>query len=120
MTEMIKINGKDACYVVDGAKYAPSFPKEWANSHIEGTGPHDCQNCEYYGKWRGVFIGYCVNCAMYTYHSMRGYGFAETGKEQDAELPGSAMQTYLKNSDLKEMPYVGRKTCILTKKLLSK
>jgi hypothetical protein len=106
MAEMIKINEKDAYYVVDGVKYAPTFPEEWANNHIEGTCPKNCNNCECFGKWRGVFIGYCANCADYEYHYMRGYGFIDIGKEIDADLPESAMQTYLKNVDLKEMPYV--------------
>jgi hypothetical protein len=106
MAEMIQINGKDAYYLVNGIMYAPTFPQEWANHHIKQTGPHDCENCDWFGKWRGVFIGYCANCAEYEYHSMRGYGFIDIGKEKDADLHESAMQTYLKNVDLKEMPYI--------------
>ena len=106
MAQMIQINGKDAYYVVDDIKYAPTFPQEWANNHKEYTGPIHCENCEWFGIWRGVFIGYCANCADYEYNYTRGCGFIDIGKEKSADTENSAMQTYLKNVDLKEMPYV--------------
>lgn len=60
-------------YVVDGYKYHPCFPIEWAMNHLtfrvgknledeEESGPIACGNCASYGSIRGVFVGYCSNC----------------------------------------------------------
>ena len=103
MAEMIKINGKDIYYIMNGVKYVSTFPQEWAANHIKGTGPHECNNCKWFGTYGGVFIGYCANCADYKYHSMRGYGFIEVAKELDSELPVSATATYLKGIDLEQL-----------------
>lgn len=61
-------------YMIESYKYANSFPKEWAQSHLPGTGPEQCGNCYDYGSKDGVFLGYCLNCAKYDYNGQRGPG----------------------------------------------
>ena len=55
-------------YIIDHYKYANSFPILWAKSHVSGTGPAQCNNCDFYGNVDGIFIGYCANCADYFYN----------------------------------------------------
>ena len=62
-------------------EYIASFPNEWRSSHLEGTGPENCNNCATYGTWCGKFIGYCANCAVYDYEGERGRGFIDNGVE---------------------------------------
>jgi hypothetical protein len=52
-------------YEVDGVKYHPQFPYEWALSNDGETGPKNCLNCVCYGVKGGLFIGYCANCRSY-------------------------------------------------------
>uniref|UniRef100_A0A6C0KL37 Uncharacterized protein n=1 Tax=viral metagenome TaxID=1070528 RepID=A0A6C0KL37_9ZZZZ len=88
-------------YQYNGELYAKQFPTEWAQNHLEGTGPHSCTNCRAFGSWNGVFIGYCVNCAQYDYEFSRGHGFLKPGQEiskKNANTIG-AMQSYLKDID---------------------
>jgi hypothetical protein len=61
-------------YMIEYYKYANDFPKEWALSHLPGTGPEQCGNCYDYGSKDGVFLGYCLNCAKYDYNGERGPG----------------------------------------------
>jgi hypothetical protein len=61
-------------YMIEQYKYANSFPKEWAMSHLPGTGPEQCGNCYDYGSKDNTFIGYCLNCADYDYNGERGPG----------------------------------------------
>jgi len=61
-------------YMIESYKYANSFPKEWALSHLPGTGPEQCGNCCDYGSKDDVFLGYCLNCAKYDYNGERGPG----------------------------------------------
>ena len=103
-------------YTYDNELYAIPFPREWAMNHIPKTGPKECKNCAYYGSWRGVFIGYCMNCAVHQYHFSRGNGFYACGLEikkrsggrrknkldgarEEEEKDTSAMNTYLKDAD---------------------
>ena len=77
-------------YIMNNVVYTAHFPVEWALEHEStengpGTSPTHCHNCNYYGSYRGVFIGYCFNCSMYNYDLSRGYGFDE-GKEQDLDM----------------------------------
>jgi len=92
-------NGKPAYYSYDEELYCGTFPEEWAENHLPGTGPRECGNCAWFGSWNGVFLGYCANCAHYDYNGERGRGFIDCGKENDAEevqhFP-SAFDTYLK------------------------
>jgi hypothetical protein len=81
----------DGGYMIEQYKYAISFPKEWAMSHLPGTGPEQCGNCYDYGSVEGLFVGYCLNCARYDYNGERGPGM-DTGAvtedaEQDVEQP---------------------------------
>jgi hypothetical protein len=67
-----------------GYKYVNTFPDEWILNEKKHTG-RECMNCynidceagiaDGYGMWRGIFIGYCANCAHYDYEFTRGYGF---------------------------------------------
>lgn len=73
-------------YIIDGIKYDVHFPQEWAKDHkdfpqehpyedyLNTTGPEKCENCAFYGSLRGVFVGYCSNCAR-EYEFTRGRGF---------------------------------------------
>ena len=73
-------------YVIDGIKYDVHFPEEWARDHkdfkqespyedyLAQTGPEKCGNCSFYGTLRGVFVGYCSNCAR-EYNFERGRSF---------------------------------------------
>ena len=84
--------------------YHPKFPKKWAENHEEGTGPEQCCNCFEYGTINNIFIGYCANCAHYTYNGMRGRGFIDIGIENnEIEVMSyeSVFNTYLKNIDIK-------------------
>jgi len=86
-------------YQYDGELYAKQFPTEWAQNHMDGTGPKSCNNCRVFGSWNGVFIGYCANCAQYDYEFSRGHGFLKPGQEiskKNANTIG-AMQSYLKD-----------------------
>jgi len=92
-------NGKPAYYSYDEELYCGTFPENWVEDCLEGTGPKECGNCAYYGSWNGVFLGYCTNCAQYVYNGERGRGFIDIGKECDynPEVCGpSVFDTYLK------------------------
>ena len=91
-------------YSYRGQLYINQFPKMWATSHVQETGPEECENCAFYGSWNGVFIGYCMNCAEYIYEFQRGHGFVEHGEEHDLDIPQlRAMETYLNGVDLDEI-----------------
>jgi hypothetical protein len=92
-------NGKPAYYSYDEELYCGTFPENWVEDCLEGTGPKECGNCAYYGSWNGVFLGYCANCAQFMYNGERGHGFIDIGKECDynPEVCGpSVFDTYLK------------------------
>jgi hypothetical protein len=84
MTSFTKtITNYDKYYTVEGSviKYHNNFPQEWAKNHLvlddeqtNGSGPEKCGNCDYFGTCRGVFIGYCANCAENMYNGERGEG----------------------------------------------
>jgi len=61
-------------YMIESYKYSNTFPKEWAQNHLDGTGPEQCENCYEWGSKDGVFLGYCLNCAKYDYYGERGPG----------------------------------------------
>jgi hypothetical protein len=83
--------------------YHENFPKSWALSHLDNTGPEDCFNCAHFGCINGVFVGYCCNCAIFRYDGTRGRGFIDVGVEfhddSVANFP-SAFDTYLQGVDL--------------------
>ncbi len=85
--------------------YALEFPDEWMKDHKEGTGPA-CQNCVAYATWRGVFIGYCANCAKDYQGFSRGIGFCGKAVEcevKDRPKEKSAYKTYLKGVSLNQI-----------------
>lgn len=99
-------------YTVGYYKYANSFPKEWAQSHLSGTGPEQCGNCYEYGSIDGVFVGYCLNCARYDYNCERGPGM-DTGAvtedvEQNVEQPEKNDQMAKLRELANELDYVFR------------
>ena len=60
-------------YKFNGQYYDIRFPLHWAtNSKCYSsesemffyTGPEHCLNCRDYGSYNGVFIAYCLNCAI--------------------------------------------------------
>jgi hypothetical protein len=118
-------------YLINNVVYTEHFPLEWAltpksveftdengNPKIciagPGTSPIHCGNCNSFGC-RGVFIGYCANCAT-DYNFTRGYGFIDHGVEMDAESQQindnnytqcykPASETYLLDVDLDKLGY---------------
>ena len=98
-------------YEHDGIIYIGTFPAEWIETHAnDQTGPKECENCAYFGSYKGVFIGYCLNCAEFNYNGARGHGFSiydddievEENTLIETEHPG-AMETYLKGIDLEKI-----------------
>ena len=98
-TLFVEVDVNNNSYMLDECHYDVNFPLQYALSHIEGTGPMECGNCYDYGSWRGVFIGYCVNCA-YHYNYTRGRGFIYYGIENFISEGISVFDTYLKGVSL--------------------
>ena len=99
-------DNKDKYYKYDNELYTGTFPVDWAKNHLPKTGPKECQNCSYFGSWNGVFIGYCANCAVYSYNGERGCGFIGLGKENicdEVESYTSVFDTYLKDVKMDEI-----------------
>lgn len=65
-------------YMIGPYKYSNSFPKEWAQSCLPGTGQEQCQKCSEHGTKDGVFCGYCLNCAEYSYKGARDEGMGKS------------------------------------------
>ena len=88
-------------YTVISQMYFGSFPKEWALSHIDGTGPNKCLNCYSYGMISDCFAFYCANCAALYKDYHRGYGvidsFLEAANVPNYLIEKSAYNTYLQN-----------------------
>jgi len=117
LKEQVFCGDRRQYYFYDEELYTGTFPLEWAESHHPGTGPKECGNCQTFGFWNGVFIGYCANCAIYEYKGQRGCGFYEQGKEcklekeefnelhaeyREKDVP-SAFETYLKDIKLEDI-----------------
>ena len=85
-------------YVIKNVAYPSQFPVQWAlTPFIEtticsddqvhtticgpGTSPDHCYTCNRFGSYRGVFLGYCANCALYSYNYDRGFGYIDNGQE---------------------------------------
>ena len=90
-------------YSYEDELYDNHFPKEYAVSHKPGTGPKNCRLCAAHGHWRGVFIGYCVKCAIGHYNRTRGNGFIAAGVEFCIQTNTSSFNTYLKGVGLDEI-----------------
>ena len=98
-------------YQIGTVQYDIHFPLHWAlePKQLEDgfvCGPSYCNNCLEYGSYRGVFIGYCLNCA-YEYGYERGNGFLYHGVEclvgNGREAKNSVWNTYLKNVNLEDI-----------------
>jgi len=98
-------DGLASYYSYDDKFYSIHFPKKWAKDHAEGTGPTMCKNCQEFGSWNGVFIGYCANCALYVYEGKRGRGMIGIGEEfnEDVREYPSMKDTYFKNVNLDDV-----------------
>lgn len=98
----IRIHGNYFTY--DNELYDICFPKEWATNHEPGTGPKECNDCIKSGHWRGVFIGYCVNCSEKNYNYNRGGGFICRGVEnKNAPFTSQPFKTYLGGATWKDI-----------------
>jgi hypothetical protein len=91
--------------------YALQFPDEWILQQKNGTGT-DCTNCLVRASWRGVLIGYCMNCA--NDYIDRGKGFYNYAVEDLANSDAnsvaventdksSAFDTYLRGISLEDI-----------------
>lgn len=87
-TKFVVVGGRsNQHYSYDGDQYISTFPQEWLLTHdTDDTGPKHCGNCNCYGVWGGIFLGYCRNCAKYKYKGKRGLGFIDNGKELSQEF----------------------------------
>jgi hypothetical protein len=94
--------------------YIGGFPLEWALSHESETGPVECENCAYHGTTNGVFVGYCVNCAQYTYHGQRGLGFEGRGVETPGGQGESVFSTYLSPISSNMLTLISRMDVVFT------
>jgi hypothetical protein len=115
LKEQVFCGDRRQYYSYDEELYTETFPLEWAETHHPGTGPKECLICQTFGFWNGVFIGYCVNCAIYSYQGQRGSGFVEKGIEYKVgcNIP-SIFETYLKGI---KMDDIGDKDFIDTAKV---
>jgi hypothetical protein len=101
--EIVFLGERRHYYSYDGELYTRTFPFEWAENHVPGTGPKECGNCSYYGCWNGVFIGYCVNCAHHVYDLERGSGLISHG--QEFKHPVCDPSCYMSNTYLKDVEF---------------
>lgn len=122
-------NTGEFIYIINHVVYTAHFPVKWAlDNQYSGFGPgvsndRHCGNCNYYGSYRGVFIGYCCNCSI-DHGLLRGYGFLDgDGNERtfddirdwyteldyvicDAnDAQSAAKSTYLQNVVLENIGY---------------
>ena len=69
-------------YSFNGVNYDIRFPVSWACQPLDDYqyGPENCNNCQVFGYYNGVFIGYCANCATISEYT-RGNGMIEPGLE---------------------------------------
>jgi hypothetical protein len=95
-------------YILNGIAYDINFPLKWAltprrvksyagNNYDQAV----CMNCLYYGSYRGVFIGYCLECAM-VFKFKRGNGMIGRLQEQQGyglNPKHSIWNTYMKRID---------------------
>jgi len=82
-------------YMIGLYKYANSFPKEWAQSYLPGTGPEQCCDCSEHGTREDVFYGYCMNCAEDVYKGQRGTGMKSEDVEQKPKDQNQSMVQFL-------------------------
>lgn len=83
----------------NGYRFARQFPDKWILDQAPGTGT-ECEKCLECASWRGVLVGYCVDCAL-IYKEIgeyiRGPGFWDCGVEISwLDWEHSSFDTYLK------------------------
>jgi len=82
-----------------GHRFARQFPYDWILDQAPGTGT-ECEKCLDRASWRGVLIGYCMDCApVYKEKGeyKRGPGFWDCGVEVSwLDLEHCAFHGYLK------------------------
>lgn len=114
----IKNTGK-YIYTINNVAYTEHFQVEWAlnpmtvSLKIDGDertwilGPgcsrNHCGNCNYFGSFRGVFLGYCGNCSR-DYEYTRGNGFIEQGEEL-SDARQKEYFSYLRGVDITTLGY---------------
>ena len=98
----VRVSDNGKYYTYDNELYDIHFPIEYAKNHLDVSGPKKCMNCADYGSWRGVFIGYCANCAD-IYNFERGNGMLWNGIENQGHPEKSIFNTYLKDVDLEDV-----------------
>jgi hypothetical protein len=88
----------------NGFKYHLGFPDDWILDELPETG-RECWNCvgrpnngKGYAMWRGIILGYCVNCAE-KYNGKRCTGFYAHGVEMQQNNYESAYDKYLGKID---------------------
>jgi hypothetical protein len=77
------------------------------NNIVYRCGPETCDQCDKYGFYNSVFIGYCETCAKLLSYS-RGNGMLDVGVENNYKNlnnneNSSIWNTYLKNTSLFEI-----------------
>jgi len=117
-------------YTIDNVAYPEEFPLEWALTpktsvrecvdgvvrlciRGPGTSPNHCGNCNSYGSHRGVFLGYCGNCAR-EYNNKRGRGRFGMEAEMEWLQQGGHIDSYLYGVDLNTVGYDNEAVCCLT------
>jgi len=90
-------NGNEISYIIsdDGYNYIDTFNPEWQlTQENDLSGPSYCENCRCYGSilqnGKDIFLGYCLNCAIYIYDGLRGPGFSGFNNKEivkDYEYP---------------------------------
>lgn len=117
-------------YTINNVAYPEEFPLEWALTpkiivkevdEVErlficgpGTSPNHCGKCNSHGSHRGVFIGYCGNCARYLYNITRGVGRYSKEIEMEWFQEGGYIDTYLYGIDMMTVGYDDEAVCCLT------
>lgn len=88
----------------EGMKYDVNFPLGWSVKHLPHTGPEECEKCATNGCYRGVFVGYCEQCAQ-IYGEERGCagGGFRYGREMCPKRPKSATARYLNDVSYEEI-----------------
>jgi hypothetical protein len=87
--------------------YDIHFPLEWVlhkNSflvygEVHTPGPNSCDNCKSFGYYKGVFIGYCMNCAN-CFKYKRGNGMTDLCKEVDENMKAFDLSNYKKENSM--------------------
>jgi hypothetical protein len=94
-------------YSVNDVNYDIHFPIDWVfqiPENVNKFGPETCYDCFINGYYKGVFIGYCVDCASFCNYE-RGNGLIHSIERQHALLDdkNSIWNLYLQIVSLEEI-----------------